>query len=124
MRPSASPSIQWITATPAIQNANDLNISTNKPSILKAKNALSDRLFTYDLDEKATKAKLIKGAKRNPFEIVEKKTCVVINNSDGTFQNVTKPTLDTWENCHKLNKKFEYESHEVTVNSFEKGFDK
>ena len=61
------------------------------------------------MDDKATKAKLLKGAKRKPFDVVPKKTCINMEYSDGAFQNTVKPSLNIWKNCKKDNEVFNYE---------------
>ena len=49
--------------------------------------------FEYKLDEKAKKAKLVKNAKRIPFEIVENSSSSNLIFSPGFWQNVVLPSI-------------------------------
>ena len=51
------------------------------------------RKFEYKLDEKATKAKLVKNAKRIPFEIVENSSSSNLIFSPGSWQSVVLPSI-------------------------------
>ena len=54
------------------------------------------RKFEYRLDEKAAKGKLIKGAKRIPFEIVEKSSSSNLIFNLGSWNTVAQPSLRYW----------------------------
>ena len=60
-----------------------------KPSEVK-------RTFEYNLSDKAAKAKLIKGAKRIPFDIVEHSSSSNLIFSPGAWNHVVLPTMRYW----------------------------
>ena len=55
--------------------------------------ANSNRLFNYNLNDKTAKAKLLKGAKRNPFEIVRNKGSINLMFNLGVWQSVVLPCI-------------------------------
>lgn len=55
------------------------------------------RQFEYKLDDKAAKAKLTKGAKRNPFEVVVNSSSSNLIFSPGAWSSVVLPTLGYWD---------------------------
>ena len=58
------------------------------------------RGFEYNLDEKAAKGKLIKGAKRASFEIVRNSSsCNLIFNL-GSWNNVVLPSIRYWSDIN------------------------
>lgn len=88
------------------------------------KNDDTDKLFDYKLNAVATKAKLVKGAKRVPFEVNDKKTCSVLNFSDGAYNRLILSLIGEWENCQKTGKPFRFENMDIKILTFEKRFDK
>ena len=54
------------------------------------------RTFEYDLDDKAAKAKLLKGAKRIPFEIVKNSSSSNLVFSIGAWNHVVLPSVRYW----------------------------
>ena len=63
--------------------------------VVKSKH--SPRQFVYNLNDKATKTKLIKGSKRQPFEVKENtSSCNLIFNL-GAWANVVIPSIKYWE---------------------------
>ena len=54
------------------------------------------RSFEYKLDDKAVKSKLIKGAKRNAFEVVEKSSSTNLIFNPGSWNSVVLPSLRYW----------------------------
>ena len=54
------------------------------------------RQFEYKLDEKAATGKLIKGAKRLPFEIVEKSSSSNLVFNLGSWNIIAQPSLRYW----------------------------
>ena len=89
--------INYIEST----NQNNLQIKISQDNHQLNINEDHDRLFSYKLDEKTIRNKLLKGAKRIPFDIVEKTLCSIIMFSDGAFQNIVKPLLNTLSKHHK-----------------------
>ena len=61
------------------------------------------RSFEYNLNAKAAKSKLLKGAKRVPFEIVHNSTSSNLIFSVGAWNHVVLPTIKYW-NTIKGNK--------------------
>ena len=57
------------------------------------------RKFEYNLDDKAAKGKLIKGAKRNPFEIVENSSSSNLIFNLGSWNNVVMPSVRYWRDA-------------------------
>ena len=86
--------------------------------------ATNDRNFNYRLDEKSVRLKLLKGAKRIPIEIENKKTCSNINLSDGTMHLVVKPWMETLAEYNKSDGVFKFENEDVRVASYKPGYDK
>ena len=54
---------------------------------------ITRKQFEYELNEKASKQKLIKGAKRNPLEIVENSNSTNLVFSVGAWYQVVLPCL-------------------------------
>ena len=54
------------------------------------------RTFEYNLNEKATKNKLVKGAKRIPFEVVENSLSSNLVFSLGAWDQVVLSTIRYW----------------------------
>ena len=52
--------------------------------------------FDYELNDKAAKAKLVKGSKRNPFEVEEKSTSMTIVFSVGAWLTAVLPAIRYW----------------------------
>ena len=57
------------------------------------KSSENRRTFEYNLNDKAAKAKLLKGAKREVFEIVENQTSCNLVFCVGTWKQVVNPTI-------------------------------
>ena len=51
------------------------------------------RVFEYKLDDKAAKAKMVKGAKRIPFEVAANSSSLNLNFSLGAWSNVVLPSI-------------------------------
>ena len=56
-----------------------------------------NRLFNYQLNDKTTEEKLLKGAKRAEYKKEVKVTCVNLIFSDGAFVHVVLPLVRNWE---------------------------
>ena len=54
------------------------------------------RTFEYNLSDKNAKAKLLKGAKRIPFELVRKSSSINIVFNIGSWNNVVLPSINYW----------------------------
>ena len=55
------------------------------------------RVFSYKLNEKKAKAKLLKGAKRKkPLDVEIKSGCVNMRFNDGSYYGVALPILRQW----------------------------
>ena len=76
------------------------SISTLTNNMME-RNKTNDRHFNFKLDGKATKGKLLQGAKREPILTDRKKTCTVINFSDGSYKNIALPLLNKWKKCQE-----------------------
>ena len=62
------------------------------------------RQFKYELGDKQTKAKLMKGARRSPFEAVKNTGSVNLIFNLGSWNNVVLPSITYWDK-NKENKK-------------------
>ena len=58
----------------------------------------SFRKFTYKLNEKAAQNKLIKGAKRNPFEVEENTSSINLIFNLGSWMEIVLPSITYWKN--------------------------
>ena len=54
---------------------------------------IGERRFEYDLDDKATKAKLVKGSKRAPFLVEENSTSSNLIFSTGSWFHIALPSV-------------------------------
>ena len=55
------------------------------------------RKFTYKLNEKATRNKLIKGARRIPFDVVENSSSINLLFNLGSWSEIVMPSILYWE---------------------------
>ena len=60
------------------------------------KNLNGSRIFGYEMNNKLTKAKLIKGAKRKPIELEKNKTSSNMIYSVGAWHKTVLPTINYW----------------------------
>ena len=58
-----------------------------------AKSSENKRSFEYNLDDKTAKAKLVKGGKRIPFDLVQNSTSSNLVFSIGAWNHVVLPTV-------------------------------
>ena len=58
---------------------------------------IGERRFEYDLDDKATKAKLVKGSKRAPFLVEENSTSSNLIFSTGSWFHTALPSVRYWK---------------------------
>ena len=56
----------------------------------------SIRQFEFKLDEKAAKGKLMKGAKRIPFEVIKNSSSSNLDFSLGAWNNIVQPSISYW----------------------------
>ena len=56
----------------------------------------SIRQFEFKLDEKAAKGKLMKGAKRIPFEVIKNSSSSNLDFSLGAWSSVVQPSIRYW----------------------------
>ena len=54
------------------------------------------RKFEYKMNDKAAKGKLLKGAKRNPFEVVENSSSSNLVFNPGSWNYVVLPSIRYW----------------------------
>jgi hypothetical protein len=54
------------------------------------------RKFEYKMNDKAAKGKLLKGAKRNPFEVVENSSSSNLVFSPGSWNYIVLPSIRYW----------------------------
>ena len=80
------------------------------------------RSFQYNLNEKAVKDKLVKGAKINPFEVVENKLSSNLIFNLGAWERIVLPSILYW-NLVKGNKSCQVGSINVTVASVKSGIE-
>ena len=70
----------------------DEHIKQSEPYKLKG-----ERIFQYDLNDKATKAKLVKGSKRVPFLVEENSSSCTLIFSSGSWIYTVRPSVGYWE---------------------------
>ena len=81
------------------------------------------RSFSYTMNNKRTKAKLLKGAKREKNLDVEIKSgCVNLRFNDGSYCEVILPLLNHWH--EKVGSDIFLNDHKIHIISIEKGIDK
>ena len=78
------------------------------------------RRFEYELNDKAAKAKLVKGAKRLPFEVVDKSSSSNLVFNLGAWQKTVNPSVRYWDQV-KGNKSCKVGDMIVTVASVTTG---
>ena len=76
--------------------------------------------FEYDLNVKSTKQKLVKGAKRTPFEIVENSNSTNLVFSVGAWHQIVLPTIKYFESM----KECKIDENVVTIESIDGGNDR
>ena len=92
----------------SVNRSESLNMSTMKALDFKSVQELikdsevvipneKKRSFEYNLNDKAAKSKLLKGAKRKPFEIKENTASCNLVFSIGTWHNVVLPSIKYWD---------------------------
>ena len=85
-------------------------------------NSSKSRVFSYQLNEKRAKSKLLKGAKRKKALDVEVKSgCVNLRFNDGSYFEVVLPILREWH--RNVGKPFQLNGIEVTVDETDPGID-
>ena len=85
-------------------------------------NTNDGRTFNYVMNEKRTKNKLIKGAKRTKnLEVEFKTTCANLRFSDGAYYEIMLPLLNSWS--EKVNETVLINELEIKVIEFETGLD-
>jgi hypothetical protein len=75
----------------------------------------------YKLNQKATKAKLLKGAQRAPFEKEINSTCLVLNFSDGSFFYSVLPLIEFWKSKLATQDAIKSEDFEIKVSEVKPG---
>ena len=80
------------------------------------------RAHDYNLDDKSAKAKMLKGAKRIPIELVENKGSSNINFSVGAWNHVVLPSVRYWDSI-KGEKTCKVDTTEIRIASVELGKD-
>ena len=78
---------------------------------------------TYRLEGKSTTSKLLKGAKRESLTIDKKKTCIMINFSDGAYKNIALALIEDWRKCQEEGETFKCGNRDLSVSILEQGFD-
>ena len=81
-----------------------------------------NRQFNYKLDEKATKAKMVKSANRIPFEVVEHTSSANLVFNLGSWNYVVLPTVRYWSEV-KGNKTCDVGENTVTIADVKTGKD-
>ena len=93
-----------------------------KDHMIEHKGKRRTRAFSYDLNEKKAKMKLLKGAKRVKHLDVElKSTCVNMRFSDGAYHEVVLPFLRDWH--QQVDKPFKMMGIDVKVVESDAGVD-
>ena len=81
-----------------------------------------NRQFDYKLDDKSIKTKMVKSAKRIPFEVVEHTSSANLVFSLGSWYNVVLPTVRYWSEV-KGNKTCDSGENTVTIADVKTGKD-
>ena len=81
------------------------------------------RVFSYSLNKKKAKAKLLKGAKRmNSLEVEVKDGCVNLRFCDGSFYEIVLPLVKLWS--QKVNETVQINGTEVKIAEVHAGLEK
>ena len=80
-----------------------------------------NRKFGYKLNQKATKAKLLKGAQKAPFEKEIKSTCLVLNFSDGSYFYSVLPLIEFWKSKLATQDAIKSDDFEIKVSEVKPG---
>ena len=97
-------------------NVNEVVKDSEASSLTKNKG----RTFEYDLNDKNTKAKLLKGAKRPPFEVVCKTGSTNLIFNLGSWSKIVLQSIEYW-NCFKDDKTCKIGSSVVKISSLKTG---
>ena len=114
------------TQQSAVNNTqHSLSITGIEENINKEVNipGVKDRLFKYGLDERATKSKLLKAAKRVPYEVDDKTNCSNMTFSDGSWLFIVTDLINTLEKCFNKNEVVRFRDKDMKVIEFKRGLD-
>ena len=115
---SVSDNINCNVCSSTFQEVNQLN-----EHMVGHKRKRNTRTFSYDLNEKKAKVKLLKGAKREKHLDVEvKSTCVNMRFSDGAYHEVVLPFLREWHG--QVDKPFKMMGADINIAESDAGVDK
>ena len=79
-----------------------------------------ERVFEYFLNEKASNAKLVKGAKRSPFLLEENSTSSNLVFSPGSWHYVVMPSIRYW-NIIRSDQKCQVGEYTVKIGGIQSG---
>ena len=80
------------------------------------------RTFEYNLNDKNAKSKLVKGAKREPFDVVHNQLSCNLVFSVGSWKQLALPTVQYWSK-NRINKTCTIDDIEITIVSIKTGKD-
>ena len=115
---SVSDNINCNMCSSTFQEVNQLN-----EHMVEHKRKRNTRTFSYDLNEKKARVKLLKGAKRaKNLDVEVKSTCVNMRFSDGAYHEVVLPFLREWHGL--VDKPFKMMGADINIAESDAGVDK
>ena len=78
------------------------------------------RHFNYEFSDKRAKSNLLKAAARDAFEILERKTCTMLQFNVGSYLEMVLPTVGVWKNGER---KITIQDMEIQIDDVIPGYD-
>ena len=83
-----------------------------------------NRKFGYDMNQEATKRKLLRGASKNPFVKEIKSSCEILNFNDGSYFVSVIPLIEQWKLKQESGEPIRYKNQDIYVTEQKCGRDK
>ena len=80
-----------------------------------------NRKFSYKLNQKNAKKKLLQGASKNPYVKEQKSTCVVLTFNDGSYFYSVLPLIEDWKMRKASGENIVGDNHEIRVTEVKSG---
>ena len=98
-------------------------LMNSEVALLNIDDESDERAFSYEMNRKRTRTKLLKGAKRSKhLEVEVKSSCVNLRFNDGSYYEVILPLLKEWHS--KVNSLIKINDQDIHIIEIEKGFEK
>ena len=99
----------------------EYHLNNHMKSSQHAIKAEINRKFEYKLNQKNARAKLIKGAAKNPLVKEMKSNCSILNLNDGSYFYVVLPLIENWTQKSNNEESIEYEGLNIQVTEVKPG---